>query len=309
MVNLGGKITTLNQTLSIGELNQKMLTRMTGTEISEHDFQNEPLNVLCIADGAGYITGHIYCADDNGVLRDIFQPHTHLTSANGGSLYDIYKVNYNELIQMDYSTNISKNFFKTSGSASSTFDDFLDTTQKYIIATTNTATDAYMNAVAGGGRLFFGKSFTLQLEYAVSINDNIAYRMGCGMTPIENAAGSGAQIGFEGCTSGPSPSSNGIASADGTTRTVEYLSAMVQSFPMGLRADYNPGAKIVAMDGLGTVVNKTTNLPPISSATLRANTFRASVKTTNSTAKWLKLYAARLVGASYDSQSGIGGWI
>lgn len=287
---------------------------MTGTQISEHNFQNEPLNVLCIEDGAGYATGHIYCADDGGILRDIFQAHTHLNSATGGTLYDIYKVNYNEMIQMDHSINISINDFMVnfngSGTAVNVDDNPSGGATKYIQATTGTAADNYVNLVAGGGRIFFGKPLTLQLKYNIQIDTNVNYRMGCGQPSMQNAAGTTAQLGFEGCTSGPSPTLNGAYSADGTTRTTEYLSAMVQSVPIGLRIDYLPGSKIIAMDGYGAIVNKTSNLPPISSATNSNSTFKAGVKATAvSSSRWLKLYAMRLVGGSYDSQSGIHGWI
>lgn len=189
--------------------------------------------------------------------------------------------------------------------------DFVDTAAhtKYTIATTATAINDYCNGEAGGGRLYFGKPITLQLKYAVSNNTTINYRMGIGQPLIQNAMGITAMMGFEGCTG--TNVFNRIFSADGSVWSGEDMGNMVPSgsVPFGLRLDYYPSSKIVAVDGDGTTIIKTSNLTPVGTATNADSTFRIGVKAlAASAARWLKIYSMRLSGSSYDSVAGIRGW-
>jgi hypothetical protein len=325
MVNLGGKLVSLDETFSIPELNQKFWTRLTGDEIAAHNIAGEPLNILCLEDGAGYLKGHVYVISDDGIIYDVFAPHTHKDSTSG-TIYDIKRDNYKDLIEMDYSINIPSGAFDmterslgTGGATAGTLVSAVDSSAhtKYIIASTAgtnatgspTAIDV-TNGAAGGGRLYFGKPATLQIKYAVSNNTSISYRMGCGQALMENAIGVNSMFGFEGCTG--TDTNNRVFSADGTTWSAEALGNMVPSgsIPFGLRIDWYPSSKIVAMDGDGTVVNKVSNLPLVGNATDADATFRFGVgQLSASSVRWIKLYSLRLVGSSYDSQSGIKAWI
>ncbi len=307
---------------------------MTGAEIAAHNIAGEPLNIHCIADGAGFLKNHFYVISDDGIIADIFAPHTHKDSTSG-TLYEIKRDNYKDMIEMDYSINMpavgttlgvggawdfTERSAGTGGSANGTIANVVDTSAhtKYTILTTAgtnatgspTAIDV-CNAAAGGGRLFFGKPITLQIKYAVSNNTSIAYRMGVGQPLMENTVGVTAQMGFEGCTG--TNTDNRVFSADGTTWSGAALSNMVPSgsIPYGLRIDWYPSSKIVAWDGSGGAPTiKTDNLPPVGTATNADATFRWGVsQLAASSVRWIKIYAMRLLGSSYDSQSGIGGWV
>jgi hypothetical protein len=317
----------------VPELQQRTWTRLTGAEIAAHNIAGEPLNILCLEDGAGYLKGHVYVITDDGQIYDIFAPHTHKDSSSG-TLYEIKRDNYKDMIEMDYSMNMpavgttlgvggawdfTERSAGTGGSANGTIANFVDTSAntKYTVMTTAgtnatgspTALD-FCNAAGGGGRLYFGKPITLQIKYAVSNNTSIAYRMGCGQALVENAIGTNSMMGFEGCTG--TDTNNRVFSADGTTWSGEALSDMVPpgSIPLGLRIDWYPSSKIVASDGLGTSIIKTSNLPLVGNATNADATFRwGLVQLSASSVRWLKIYAMRLVGSSYDSVSGIGAWL
>jgi len=306
---------------------------MTGDEIAAHNIAGEPLNILCLSDSSGYLKGHIYVITDDGVIYDVFAPHTHKDSTSG-TLYEIKRDNYKDMIEMDYSINMpavgtnlgvggawdfTERSLGTGGATDGTIANVVDTSAhtKYTILTTAgtnatgspTALDV-CNAAAGGGRLYFGKPITLQIKYAVSNNTSIAYRMGCGQPLIENTVGVTSQMGFEGCTG--TNTFNRVFSADGSVWAGENMSDMVPpgSIPLGLRIDYYPSSKIVAGDGLGTSIIKTANLPPVGTATLADATFRFGVSQLSaSSSRWIKIYYMRLVGSSYDSVSGISGWL
>jgi len=324
MTNLAPKLVSLDETFSIPELQQRTWTRLTGAEIAAHNIAGEPLNILCLEDGSGYLKGHVYVITDDGIIYDVFAPHLHTDNSTGASYYEIKRANYKDMIEMDYSANIFAAAFVTTerstgtgGATAGTTIDEVDATAhtKYIkISTAGTnagaGTEDVTNIQAGGGRLFFGKPITLQIKYAVSNNTSINYRMGIGQPLMENTVGVGAQMGFEGCTG--TNAFNHAFSADGTTWSVGAdLTNMVPtgSIPLGLRIDYYPSSKMVITDGEGASDIKTTNLPPVGTATLADATFRAGVKQlAASTSRWLKIYALRVVGSSYDSVAGIKGW-
>jgi hypothetical protein len=300
---------------------------MTGDEIAAHNIAGEPLNIHCLQDGAGFLKNHFYLISDDGIISDVFAPHLHTDNSSGASLYEIYRANYKDLIQMDYSINIPAFAFDaterslgTGGATAGTIVAAVDASAhtKYIIASTaGTNASGTPNAIdvtngaAGGGRLFFGKPITLQLKYAVSNNTSIAYRMGCGQPLIENTVGVASQMGFEGCTA--TSQMNHSFSADGSNWSAGAdLNNMVPagSIPLGLRLDLYPSSKLVASDGLGASDIKTTNLPAVGNATPADATFRFGVsQIAASSVRWIKLYALRLVGSSYDAQSGISGWL
>jgi hypothetical protein len=333
MTNLAPKLVSLDEVFSVPELNQRMWTRMTGSEIAAHNIAGEPLNILCLESSAGYLKGHVYVISDDGQIYDVFAPHTH-KDATSGTLYEIKRDNYKDLIEMDYSMNMpavgttlgvggawdfTERSAGTGGSANGTIANFVDTSAntKYTILTTAgtnatgspTAIDV-CNAAGGGGRLYFGKPITLQIKYAVSNNTSISYRMGCGQALMENAIGNNSMFGFEGCTG--TDTINRVFSADGTIWSAEPLGGMVPSgsIPFGLRIDWYPSSKIVATDGDGTTVIKVSNLPLVGNATNANATFRFGVgQLAASTVRWIKIYAMRLLGSSYDSQSGIKGWV
>lgn len=305
---------------------------MTGSEIAAHNIAASPINILCLEDGAGFLKGHVYVVTDDGIIVDVFAPHTHSDSTSG-TLYEIKRANYKDQIEMDYSINMpavgtslgvggawdfTERSSGTGGAANGTIANFVDTSAhtKYTILTTAGTngtgdTSDFCNMAGGGGRLFFGKPITLQLKYAVSNNTSIAYRMGIGQPLIENSVGVTAQMGFEGCTG--TNQFNRAFSADGTTWSGSLdLANMVPagSIPLGLRIDYYPSSKMVITDGLGNGDIKTTNLTPVGSATNADSTFRAGInQIAASSSRWLKIYAMRLLGSSYDSAVGIGGWV
>lgn len=319
------KLVSLDETFSVPELQQRTITRMSGSEIAAHNAAAEPLNIVCTETSAGFLKGHFYIIDEDGIIHDVFSVHDHSTTAQGGTLYDIKRANYKDLIEIDMSANIYASAFSvsersvgTGGVAAGTLKDEVDVTAntKYVIlstagtdgSTTNNTNDV-TNGELGGGRIFFGKPLTLQLKYAVSNNTSIAYRMGCGTPRIETNVGTTAQLGFEGCTG--TDTNNRVFSADGTTWSGEPLSNMIPQptpIPLGLRIDWYPSSKIVATDGLGTVVTKISNFPPVGTATNAISTFRVGVsQLAPSASRWLKLYALRLVGGSYDPV--VSGWL
>lgn len=307
MVNLAPKLTSITETFSVPELQQRTITRMTGAEIAAHNAIGEPLNIFCIEDGSGYIKGHYYGITDDGIIYDIFAPHNHTSTATGGSLYEIKRDNYKNLIELDYSANIHPEIFWKSVVGTGTLLGNVDTFDKYVQFTTSAANNDAVNGELGGGRLFFGKPLTLQIKYGVSTNSSVNYRLGPGTPKIENNVGIGAQLGFEGCTG--TNQFNRVHSGSGSAWSAEDMLNMVQANPLGLRIDFYPSSKIVATDGLGTTIVKTTDLPAISTATNSNALCRIGIKTLTTAARNFKVYALRIVGHSYDNESGITGWL
>jgi|SRR5580765_3108797 len=307
MVNLAQPIQTDTITFSVPELNQRMIARMTGTQMGTWDFATKPINVLCLADGAGFYKGHFYMTGDDGTVYDMFRIHNHSSSAEGSSLYDIMMANAKNVIGFDGSDGVGENdFHMKTFSGVGVLATEANSNQMYTKFLTDTAANDYVNVMRGGGRLSFGSPMTMQLKYGMSHNVGALLKIGTGTTTVENAAGAASQIGFEHCSA--TNTSIGVFTADGTVRQTDYLTNVVQSVPYGLRFDYYPSSKVIAKNGAGLEVIHTSNLPSISAATNSDSVFRAGVKTTNTTAKTFKLYALRYFGYSYDATTGIFGW-
>lgn len=309
MVNLAPKLVSIEETFSIPELQQRTWTRMTGAEIAAHNAAAEPLNILCLEDGSGFLKGHVYVITDDGIIYDIFQPHDHSSTALGGTLYEIKRANYKNLIEVDMSANIFAAAFFKSVVGTGTLLDNVDTSAntKYVELLTTAANNDAVNGEIGGGRLSFSKPITFQIKYAISTNASVNYRMGLGTPRIENNIGVGAQMGFEGCTG--TNQMNRVFSATGSQWSAEDMINMSQSVPFGLRLDYYPTSKIVAQDGEGTFITKITDLPAIGTATNSISLLRTSVKTLTPATRSLNIYALRVVGDSHDSVSGVKGWV
>ncbi len=308
MNNLAYPIQTDTQTFSVPELRQRTVSRMTGIEASNWDFTTKPINFFCTASGAGFLVGHFYMTGNDGTVYDIFRMHTHASGAEGGSLYDIIYNNAYYLINWDKSAGVfPTDFGMVTNSTGSTLTTEMASNQMYSKFLTGVVADDYVNGIVGGGRISFASPVTLQLKYAVSHNTGSLLKFGIASTTVENAAGTLAQMGFEHCSA--SSVNIGVYSADGAVRQTDYLLDSVQAVPFGLRLDYFPSSKIIAKAGNGLTVTHTSNLPSISAASNSDNVFRVGIKSTNTTAKTLKLYAARLIATSYDSVPTINGWI
>lgn len=308
MVNMAQPIQSDTQTFSVPELRQRTVSRMTGTEMGSWDFTTKPINVVCLASGAGYVKGHYYVTMDDGTVVDTFIKHTHSAPTDGGSLYDVMFANSGSFIDWDKSAGLNAydwSFVTLSGAGSMTPE--MASSQLYCKFLTDVNANDYVAGNLGGGRLFFGMPITVQVKYGMSHNTGALLKIGVGATEVQNAAGTGAQLGFEHCSA--TNVNIGVFSADGTTRQTDFLTDVVQAVPFGLRLDYYPSSKIIAKNGDGLSVTHTSNLPSISTASNSDNLFRAGVKTTNTTAKTFKFYAAHVYGYSYDNQAGIRGWI
>lgn len=306
-VNLAYPIQTDTQTFSVPELRQRTISRMTGIEMGNWDFNTRPINVVCTEDGAGYVKGHFYVTLNDGVLIDTFIKHTHTSSTDGGTLYDIMFANASRFIDWNKTAGVTPNDFYHNASTGGTITHVNETQQIYTQMMTGAVAEDHAEGIVGGGRLSFALPITLQIKYAISHNTNGLLKIGTGVTSVNSAAGVSSQTGFEWC-SGAS-TSIGVFSADNVTRQTSYLSDVVKPVPFGLRLDYYPSAKIIARNGDGLSVTHTTNLPSISWATYSNALLRAGVKTSNTTPKIFKVYAARIMGSSFDSNVSVKGWV
>lgn len=307
MSNLADLITNVDDPISPSIFNAKTIWVTNGTTLINHDLNQDVGAVIIDDDSGGYLTDHMYIRKaDKSEWVDVFKQHSHLSDSDGGSYYGIKKALSKNILEFNFQ-NFSKNYFVTSGTG--TIIDTTDSTRKFTEMTSTTSGNP-CNLQAGGLSLFYGEPFTLQFKYKIFNNTNIIWRAGTGLTLVEAAAGILAQAGFEGCLNSDSRTS--VVSANGSERFPVYLSDSLQTNPVGLRMDFFPNDKIVAVDSLGGVVNKTDTLPPSTSATNDKSTFRTGMMSTNPSAgdtRIMNVYAAYLVGHIYDSQVGVGEWI
>lgn len=310
MSNLADLISNVDSVIPPDVFNAKTIWKPLGTDIPSHDLNQDVGAIVCSGDGSGFLADHMYIINkDKTGWVDVFKQHKHTSDTDGGTLFDIKFGNAKDILEMNFH-NLRKGQFvctATTTGGTATITDQRDSTSVYVECVSPIST-AYCNMEAGGLRLFFGKPFIMQAKYKVFENTNILWRIGSGLSTIETS-GSQAQIGWEGCSS---DIRYAVVSANGTSRTPSYGTNMLQSNPLGLRIEWYPNDKIIATDGLGTLINKTDNLPLVSSSTNENATFRVGHKTTNTsvgTSRAFRIYAANLVGYNFDSSSGVGQWL
>lgn len=306
MSNLADLITSVDDAISPSIFNAKTIWVTSGTNLANHDINQDVGAVVVNETGSGFIEDHMYIRNkDKTAWVDVFKNHLHTSAADGGKFYEIKQAMAKTLLEYNF-----QNFMKTAfvQEGTGTIIDTTDSTTKYTEMTSTIGANA-CNLQAGGLRLFYGQPFTLQFKYKIFNSTNIIWRAGTGMSLVQNS-GNQAQIGFEGCLNTDVRTS--VVSANGTDRFPAYLSASLQTNPTGLRLDFYPNDKIVAVDAIGGLVNKTDSLPTVSSTTDTKSTFRVGMKTTNPSAgdtRVMNCYAAYLVGHIYDSETGVGAWI
>lgn len=307
MSNLADLITSVDDPISPSIFNAKTIWVTSGTNLANHDINQDVGAVIVNETGSGFTQDHMYIRNkDKTTWVDVFKNHLHTSASDGGKFYEIKQALAKTLLEYNFQ-NFTKNVFVPSGTG--TIIDTTDSTTKFTEMTSTTSGNP-CNLQAGGLRLFFGQPFTLQFKYKIFNNTNIIWRAGCGLTLVETAGGVNAQIGFEGCLNSDTRTS--VVSANGSDRFPAYLSASLQTNPTGLRIDYYPNDKIVATDAIGGLVNKTDSLPLVSSTTDTKSTFRVGMMSTNPSAgdtRVMNVYAAYLVGHIYDSETGVGAWI
>lgn len=315
MSNLGDLIETVDDVIPPSIFNAKTIWVTDGDAVPGHDFDSHPVGAIVVRDpgSSGLLSDHMYIRNTaNSALVDVFKNHTHLSSSDGGSLFDIRMANAKDILEFNFQ-NLRKGQFvnvltPTDGSSEADITDEIDETTAYVQLYSPVDTD-YADMMAGGLRLHYGKPFLLQTKYKVFENDNILWRIGTGMSSIGNS-GTQAQVGFEGCGTEDNTT---VVSANGDDRTPALMADMLQANPLGLRLEFYPNDRIIATDGLGTLVNKTDNLPPPSSATAGNATFRIGLKCTHNSSgeeRALRVYSGYLLGHIYDSDIGSGaGWL
>lgn len=311
MSNLADLITNVDEIISPSIFNAKTIWNTSGTNLANHDINQDVGAVTINEAGSGFLLDHMYIRkSDKSGWTDVFKQHFHTSDEDGGSFYDIKKAIAKQILEFNFQ-NFKKEYFILTGGGTATnnFDNTATTSTQSFTDLVSATGLVPANLWAGGVRLAFENPFTLQCKYKIFESTNVIWRVGCGMSLVETS-GNQNQVGFEGCLNTDTRTS--VVSGDGTSRFPAYMSASLQSNPTGLRLDYYPNDKIVGVDAIGGMVTKTDTLPLTSAATLSTNTLRVGVKSTNDSAgdsRTLRMYGAYLLGYLYDSKSGVGAWI
>jgi hypothetical protein len=308
--NLGDLISTVDETIPPAVFNAKTIWNTDGDSILSHNIDQDVGAIVCNEDGSGYLADHMYIRNaEKSAWVDVFKNHLHTSDTDGGTYQEMRAANAKDILELNYQ-NLRKGQFVNvvTGSAATTDEVEVPPTgdSAYVELYSPIDTD-YCNMYSGGLRLHFGKPFLMQAKYKVFENTNILFRIGAGLSSIENS-GNQAQIGWEGCGSEENLT---VVSADGDDRSPDYLSNMLQPNPIGLRIEYYVN-RIVGTDGLGALTNKTDNLPPPSTATTGYNTFAIGLKAGATTAgqpRAMRVFSGYLLGYIYDSETGVGAWV
>lgn len=268
--------------------------------------------IRVIEDGNNYKQNRLLILKaDNSGYTGVFPTHTHDPNDpfnEGGSLFEVFTKNNSHLLDFnDLSARIDSFLVHKVGTATAVTE--WNNSSIYIIMITGTATTDVVNLLKGGVRIAFSHPIVFVHKVAISHNTALLYRAGVAQSRVENTAGVQSQVGIEGCTS--SSINFQVVSGSGTARTSLALpnSNLLQANPIGYKIEYYPGDKVIFTDGNGNTIIKSDNLPWLASASNGDATLRYGIATSTTTAKAVKLFASRLLGKIYDSNSGINAWL
>lgn len=293
-------------------LNKISTISKTGANISSVPVSIGVPLIRCVETGNNFKQNRVYVLKaDNSGYTGVFPTHTHDPNDpfnEGGSLFDVYVKNNASLLDFnDLSARISNFLLHKVGTANGVTE-WLNASI-YILLITGTVAADVANIFKGGVRIAFSNPIVHVHKVAISHNTALLYRAGVNLNPVESTAGVQSQVGIEGCTS--SSVNFQVVSGSGTARTSVALpnSNLLQSNPIGYKIEYYPGDKIIFTDGNGNTIIKSDNLPWLASASNGDSTLRYGIATSTTTAKAVKLFASRLIGKIYDSNSGIKAWL
>lgn len=298
-------------------LNHISCISKTGTNIPDVPLSVGVPLIKCLADGGLYKENRLYLsrADLSG-WDGVFPMHTHDPDDafnEGGSLYDIRKLNSFHLLDFnDQSMNL-KNWYVESTEAETVA---LVTERLngslYIKGTSNQVAGANKNwnIMRAGLRLDFSYPFIFTCKMVLSHNTALVVRAGMNLPTVQSVAGTQSQVGIEGCTSSSANfqvvSGNGAGSRTGVSLPSASLS---YGSPKGYKLEYLPGDRVIFTDALGNEISKTDALPAMNSGTDGDATLRYGLVTSDNISKVLKLFSSHLIGKIFDSRVAIAGWL
>lgn len=312
---------SLNETTYLNgprsNISNQLLNKITCISKTGANVNSVPVSIgvpliRVIEDGNSYKQNRLLILKaDNSGYTGVFPTHTHDPSDpfnDGGSLFDVFTKNNSSLLDFnDLSARITNFMYHKIGTAEGVTE--WNNSSIYILMITGTVATDIVNIFKGGVRAAFSHPIVHVHKVAISHNTALLYRAGVNLDPVENTAGVQSQIGVEGCTS--SSINFQVVSGSGTARTSLALpnSNLLQANPIGYKIEYYPGDKIIFTDGNGNTIIKSDNLPWLASASNGDSTLRYGIATSTTTAKAVKLFASRLLGKIYDSNSGINAWL
>lgn len=299
--------------ISAARANAKSLFWGTGSDIANISPSDDIVIAFCVEDGSGFSLNHLYLRHwDDGLEAwtgwdDVSRKHTHSadTESEGGDFVDIINANIAQSYTMFRPTMSEEYFYYTDDSNDGTpilvFDDGATNTQ-YLELRTGTATDGWAYVQDGGVQLSLNDNISWHVKMEVDTADtqtSVLWRLGVGMeTPNETAEDTLQKFGIEGCTG--TNEYIQVVSCDGDTRIQDSTGVeMDTGAAIGVKLDYVPSTSVTYEDTLGTIVAATSNFP--SSGNIESDkTLRYGIKSTNTTAKELRIWADALIGKILD---------
>lgn len=292
--------------LSAPRLNRMLVHILKGVEMPTYSPKYDGMHVWCSEDGSGFVRGTAYIWD--GLLGQYRgssggrHKHDSDTEAAGGLFVDILRANMGKYFEPDLiaPTLGSFNIVK-SGTGTESYEAATNR-NRFNTGSTSAST---INGKVGGVALDLSKPIEMGFKGYVDANTFISTRLGVAMEPVADSISDASKFGLEGCDSAGTAKNWDVVTATGalSSRTIQTSSeTLLRAAPKFYKLIFTPGQSVTfAIDGSVPLVTKLSNIPA-GGRTSGLNNFTAGIKTNNSSAKSMYVYAARVIGTINDLQ-------
>ncbi len=288
----------------------------TGADIADVPVSSPIVVAYCTETSAGFLLNHLYLRRyDPDLLAwtgwdDVSRKHTHSsdTETDGGDYYDIDVATVETRYSVFRPTMSEEYFIFTDSDTGTTpvsdvlmFHDAASDTQ-YLELRTGNASNGWAQLQDGGLNLSLNSKVEWHNKFQIDTQNTetaILWRMGVGMELANESSEATLQkFGIEGCTGDGATIQ--LVSCDGSTRGKSSTGiAMEQDTSIGVKVSYIPSTSVIYEDTIGTLHAAPGNFP--SSGNVESDkTLRYGIKTTNTTAKEMRIWADALFGRVLD---------
>jgi len=291
-----GDVFAGDASISAAKIDAKCFAVMNGTKIAALASSQAIAAAIPTTTAGGFtVNVPVYRKVDGSGWLPFAVKHTHSlgTDLDGGTYHEVRRSN-SVIIVINGNDSKGSYYNEVSGTGA-VIQDNVTTSLSNAQVYTGVVANNYASIFLSSLKLSFASPAFCQMKLNEGVGTSILTRIGVGIEKVQNAVDNTQKFGIEGCDTDGTDFM--LLEADGTARSkIDSLTPIATSTKT-IKLTFTPGANTKCEAGFGgTVATITLNCPNSGAVTNENQLWRAGVKTTNTTAKTINLFAMQLFG-------------